>query len=767
MDTSLTEGRVGEGLLRYSLPLLASELVQRLCALADSVIAGKLIGEYALSAIGSVLPVTVVFSTIAIGFGSGCSIIVSRLYGKKDKAAIKMATRTAALSALAICVVLESLGLVFSRSLVAMVNAPDELLGDARDYLEIYVLSFAFRFALCLCIGIFNAFGNSRLSLLCLSLCSACNVILDIVLVSCWGLGVRGIALASLASQAVMAAAALWMLVGKLRAFEGSPSRGACSLEMLREIYRLCMPSIAQQAILSLGDVYMLRVINGYGLGAMTGYNAALQLNLAFFTCVNALGTGLSCYTAQNMGMYRPDRVEKGLVAGIAMSLGAVVPFTFCLFLFPETFLSLFLGAGSDRAFSIGSLFLRLTSPFFLVVSVKQLIDGVLRGSGAMSYPLWITVIDLAQRVLLLFVLPLRLGLAGVFITFPTGWSLSAILYFAFYRRGVWREKGVNMVGAKDCITDVEGILVGQESDLAGLTGCTVVLCPEGAICGIDIRGGSPGTRECSLLDPIMSVERVHAVFMAGGSSRGLGAADGIVQYLEERGIGFASEFGKIPIVPGAVIFDLSIGSSAARPTREMAYKACLNAKSDKIVQGNAGAGTGATVGKALGFRNCMKGGVGSSSMTLKNGLTVGAIVTVNSFGEIIDDRTHETIAGVLVNGAIRATDECMFETGDIRYSFNMENTTLATIATNARLDKVGCCKVAQMASAGLARAIHPFGTTLDGDTTFMLSMGDIECDINVIGTLAGAVAARAVSNAIKSAVSAGGVKAYRDIAPR
>ncbi|MCG8539331.1 MAG: P1 family peptidase [Clostridia bacterium] len=316
----------------------------------------------------------------------------------------------------------------------------------------------------------------------------------------------------------------------------------------------------------------------------------------------------------------------------------------------------------------------------------------------------------------------------------------------------------------KNCITDVKGIFVGQESDYENITGCTVVLCPDGATCGIDIRGGGPGSRECCLLNPMMTVEKVHTVFMAGGSSKGLGVADGIIQYLEERNIGFESEFAKIPIVPGSVIYDLSIGSSHARPTKEMGYRACLNAKSEKISQGNVGAGTGATVGKALGFRNCMKGGIGSASMTLRNGVTVGAIVTVNSFGEIRDNKTYETIAGVYAEGVIKDTNQCMFESDNITYSFNMENTTLAVIATNAKLSKVGCCKVAQMAANGLSKTIHPFGTTLDGDTTFVLSKGELECDINILGTLAGEVVAQAVVNGIKSATSVAGVKAYQDI---
>lgn len=315
-----------------------------------------------------------------------------------------------------------------------------------------------------------------------------------------------------------------------------------------------------------------------------------------------------------------------------------------------------------------------------------------------------------------------------------------------------------------NCITDVDGIVVGQVSDLKNMTGCTVILCTTGATCGVDIRGGAPGSRECCLLNPLMSNNQVHAVFITGGSSFGLAVGDGVMKFLEERNYGFDTSYGRVPIVPGAVLFDLSLGNSTVRPDKDMGYLACTNAKTGKIEEGNKGAGTGATVGKALGFDKCMKGGIGSASISLKNGITVGAIVAVNSFGDIRDSKTKTILAGPLLNNKPQDTFKIMLEQQDITYSYHMDNTTIAVVATNAKLTKSECTKVAQIASSGLSNTIYPYGTTLDGDTIFVLSNGNHTCDINLLGVLAGEVLAAAAINGIQNAETVDDVKSYKDI---
>jgi L-aminopeptidase/D-esterase-like protein len=312
----------------------------------------------------------------------------------------------------------------------------------------------------------------------------------------------------------------------------------------------------------------------------------------------------------------------------------------------------------------------------------------------------------------------------------------------------------------KHCITDVPGILVGQASDHEAQTGCTVILCDEGAVCGVEVRGSAPGTRETDLLDPHMLVDQVHGVFLAGGSAFGLAVGDGMMQYLEEHGIGFDVGVTKVPIVTGAVLFDLNMGSYQVRPDASMAYEACRQASEEKIKEGNYGAGTGATVGKILGHEQCMKGGIGSASVALDNGLIVGAIVAVNALGDIRDHHTGEIIAGARAEDTGDLIDTCAYlkQHFNTTLAFRRDNTTIGAIATNAKLTKAECKKLAQMAMNGLVKVISPFGSTLDGDTVFAISKGTYSADLNLLGIMAAEAMALAVNRGIKSAESVGNI---------
>jgi L-aminopeptidase/D-esterase-like protein len=297
--------------------------------------------------------------------------------------------------------------------------------------------------------------------------------------------------------------------------------------------------------------------------------------------------------------------------------------------------------------------------------------------------------------------------------------------------------------------TNIPGIKVGHAQDFEALTGCTVVLCAKGAVAGIDQRGGAPGTRETDLLHPMHLVQKVHAIMLAGGSAFGLDAASGVVRYLEERNIGFDAQVAHVPIVPGAIIFDLGIGSAKIRPDAAMGYQACLNASSDPPLEGNFGAGTGATVGKIFGLAGAMKSGVGNFCLKISSGLFVGALVVVNTFGDVIDHKINQIIAGVrpVRKGPIQLGQEGPFgDTLKIMSSFigtavlnfaARENTVIGVVATNAHLSKEEANKVAQMAHDGLARVIRPAHTMLDGDTIFALSTGRRRADVNVIGAYA------------------------------
>lgn len=312
-------------------------------------------------------------------------------------------------------------------------------------------------------------------------------------------------------------------------------------------------------------------------------------------------------------------------------------------------------------------------------------------------------------------------------------------------------------------ILDVKGIKVGQAQDFEGLTGCTVVICEDGATCGVDVRGGGPGTRETDLLDPINMIQKVHAVVLTGGSAFGLESTCGVSKYLEERNIGFDVGVAKVPIVVGAVLFDLGVGDSKCRPNIEMGYNACENSSDKELKQGNYGAGCGATVGKIKGSEFAMKGGIGSYSIKLDNGLVVSALIAVNAFGDVYED--GKVIAGVLNNDKTKTLSSYeLMKNGFNKGGFSIDNTTIGVVVTNAKLDKAGCKKVSQMAHNGYAKSIFPIHTPHDGDTIFTMATGEVESDIALIGSLATEVVEKSVINAIKNANSIKNIVSYKDI---
>ncbi|MEE8472513.1 MAG: P1 family peptidase [Dehalococcoidia bacterium] len=317
------------------------------------------------------------------------------------------------------------------------------------------------------------------------------------------------------------------------------------------------------------------------------------------------------------------------------------------------------------------------------------------------------------------------------------------------------------MAGA---LTDVPGIKVGHWDDRQAVTGCTVVLCPEGAVAGGEVRGSAPATRDTDILRPINLVERVHAIVLSGGSAFGLDAAGGVMRYLEERGCGLETKAGRVPIVPAAALFDLGIGSAAVRPGAEEGYRAALAASDHGEGEGSLGAGTGATVGKALGMEKAVKGGLGMASQTIGNGIIVAALVAVNAFGDIVDPETGKTVAGPRGDRGFLNTLE-LLKQGAVDLSLTSLNTTLAVVATNAGLNKEGANKLCQMAQDGLARAIRPCHTMQDGDTVFALSLGEESADLTVLGSVAAEVVAQAVVRAVRRAEGLGGIPSVGEIA--
>lgn len=324
-----------------------------------------------------------------------------------------------------------------------------------------------------------------------------------------------------------------------------------------------------------------------------------------------------------------------------------------------------------------------------------------------------------------------------------------------------------------NAITDVPGIKVGHVSDLKALTGCTVILCEEGAVGAVDIRGTAAGTRQLDALSHLHLVDKIQAILLAGGSGFGLDAAGGVMAYLEERGKGFDVVKTKIPIVPTAIIFDFGIGDFRIRPDHKMGYQACLNA-SKKVEEGSVGAGTGATVGKLFGIERAMKGGVGTSSIQGPKGLMVGALVVVNAFGDVLDPDSKQILAGARKSKkSFQLSDSSKWmKQGVTRKQFGAItppdstafNTTLGVIATNAHFTKKELHQVAQIAHLGLAKMISPLHTTFDGDLIFAISYGKKKADVNTIGLLGEAALIESVKRAVTKAKGFGIIPAYQDI---
>jgi L-aminopeptidase/D-esterase-like protein len=321
-----------------------------------------------------------------------------------------------------------------------------------------------------------------------------------------------------------------------------------------------------------------------------------------------------------------------------------------------------------------------------------------------------------------------------------------------------------------NAITDVRGIEVGHAQDSEALTGCTVILCRRGAVAGVDVRGGAPGTRETDLLDPVNLVQKVHAIVLSGGSAFGLDAAGGVMRYLEEHRIGFNTGAAKVPIVPSAILYDLNLGRADVRPDSAMGYKASASASSAPPVEGNVGAGTGASVGKMFGAALAMKSGLGTASIEIGGGVVVAALVAVNAWGDVIDPQTNQIIAGLRSGkvGPLRVGKKEYFaDTLAMMKSplgrgvlglASSANTVIGVVATNAGLTKPQSTKVAQMAQDGIARTIRPVHTMLDGDAIFALSTGKKKADVSAIGAFAAEVMAQAVVMAVKAAKPAGGL---------
>ena len=315
-------------------------------------------------------------------------------------------------------------------------------------------------------------------------------------------------------------------------------------------------------------------------------------------------------------------------------------------------------------------------------------------------------------------------------------------------------------------VTDVGHVCIGQTENVEAATGCTVFIAPDGMRAGLDVRGGGPASRDTQLLNPLMAAQQIHAIVLAGGSAYGLGAANGVMQYLEEHGIGYDTGYALVPLVAQSDIYDLSVGDASVRPDAAMGYEAArLAMEAPNYQDGNYGAGCGATVGKFSGMDYCMKSDIGSFAIQIDE-LKIGAVVVVNALGDVYDWRTGTQIAGMLNEDktGLRSTSEYMRSSYEVIENKFTGNTTICVVFTNAHFDKAQLCKIAGMAQNGYARSINPVHTSADGDSIYAVSIGEIKADQDLVGVLAAEVVSEAITRAVTSADGAYGYPAASDL---
>lgn len=440
MITDLTEGNISKKLWAFSIPMLISVIFQQLYNIADSVIAGKFVGEDALAAVGASYPITMIFMAIAIGSNIGCSVVISQLFGAKSYQDMKTAISTTFITCGFLSALLTVVGLTISKPLMQMINTPDNIFTDASIYLNIYIGGLVFLFLYNICTGIFTALGDSRTPLYFLIGSSLGNIFVDWFFVAILKMGVAGVAWATFLCQGISSILSIIILILRIRAIKTDGKRVLFSGRIFVKIIYVAIPSILQQSFISVGNILIQSLVNGYGSAVIAGYSAAVKLNTFAITSFTTLANGLSSFTAQNIGANKPERVRKGFRAGSIMGLIVAFVFFGVYFLFYNTMLRLFLNADSDLAMQTGIDFLRIVSPFYFSIAIKQMGDSVLRGAGAMGYFMVATFVGLLLRIIFAYIFEGIFGEIGIWLAWPIGWVLSMVISLAFYFKGVWKR---------------------------------------------------------------------------------------------------------------------------------------------------------------------------------------------------------------------------------------------------------------------------------------------------------------------------------------
>lgn len=441
MNKDLTVGKPETVLWKFCLPLFGSIIFQQLYNIADSLVAGKFIGENALAAVGNSYEVTLIFIAFAFGCNIGCSVVVSHFFGAKEYGKMKTAVWTAMISSAVLCVVLMAFGMVGCDGLLWLINTPEECMADSKIYLDIYIWGLPFMFFYNIATGIFSALGDSRTPFVFLAISSTSNIAVDILFVTAFDMGVAGVAWATFLCQGCSCFLAVLVVLLRLREIKIDAAVQKFSIPILKKFVAIAVPSILQQSFISVGNIVIQGVINGFGSGVMAGYSAAVKLNNLVITSFTTLGNGISNYTAQNIGAQKFPRVRAGFWAGIKLVWLLSVPMFLGYFFAGRWLLYLFMDEPTSIAIQNGVYFLKILSPFYFVISIKLVADGILRGSGMMKQFMIATFTDLILRVLLAVLLSkTSLGTIGIWCAWPIGWSIATILSVNYYRIGPWNK---------------------------------------------------------------------------------------------------------------------------------------------------------------------------------------------------------------------------------------------------------------------------------------------------------------------------------------
>lgn len=446
MNKDLTVGKPSTVLRNFCLPMFGSIVFQQLYNIADSFVAGKFVGEDALAAVGNSYEITLIFIAFAFGCNIGCSVVVSRLFGAKKYGKMKTAVYTTLIASGIMCALLMAAGTLWCDSLLELINTPENIFAGSKLYLDIYILGLPFVFYYNVATGIFSALGDSKTPFIFLAVSSLSNIGADILFVTAFEMGVAGVAWATFICQGVSCVAAVICVFIRLSKIKSEEKAAVFSFGLLKEIGAVAVPSILQQSFISVGNIIIQGVVNSFGSSVMAGYSAAVKLNNLVITSFTTLGNGVSNFTAQNLGAKKPERIKDGFRAGVKLVWTICVPVVAAYLLAGRQLVYLFLDTPTGTAAQVGMTFLKTVAPFYFVVSVKLVADGILRGSGRMKQFMVATFTDLILRVVLSKVLSVAFGSSGIWLSWPIGWAVATVLSVAFYASAYKTHRKKNQI---------------------------------------------------------------------------------------------------------------------------------------------------------------------------------------------------------------------------------------------------------------------------------------------------------------------------------